>query len=179
MHRRLAEQRLSHDELTGLLNKQGLENELENNSRHGAVIYVDISNLKAVNDTFGHAIGDDVIKLSAELIRKSTRVDDLLARVHGDEFIIFAYTDYQGNGNRKDNSSPTEQAEALIARIGANTTEILIEKPYLKKAGFNLAAGYSLWKPGRSIEETINAADLNMLQDKIEQHKSVPSYRTA
>ena len=78
------------DELTGLLNRYGLKEalrQLDNEQEH-AVIALDIDQLKAVNDTYGHPIGDEVIASVAELLRKNTRAGDILARIGGDEFVL-------------------------------------------------------------------------------------------
>lgn len=62
--------------------------------RHGAkaiteasVIFIDLDNFKTVNDTLGHAQGDEVLKRAAELLRRALREDDVLGRFGGDEFV--------------------------------------------------------------------------------------------
>lgn len=89
-------QRLSvTDPLTGLFNRRGLltmgENELRraHRFRHPtAMIMVDIDHFKKVNDTYGHAVGDDVLRVVAERLRHSLRTQDILARYGGEEFAI-------------------------------------------------------------------------------------------
>ncbi len=91
----LAEQVATEDSLTGLLNRRGLDigvAALEGNARRSGapilVAYVDVDGLKAVNDTFGHEEGDQVIAAVGRALRESARVGDLVARVGGDEFVI-------------------------------------------------------------------------------------------
>lgn len=85
------------DELTQLYNRRGwdrlLEAEENRCRRHGnpAALYIlDLDNLKYVNDTFGHAAGDDLIKRAAEALAYAARTDDIVARLGGDEFGIIS-----------------------------------------------------------------------------------------
>ena len=84
-----------HDPLTGLPNRAYLNNRLEEemqNARRGdssgAVMFIDLDDLKTVNDSFGHACGDDLIKAAAEQISCAVGPDAFVARVGGDEFIV-------------------------------------------------------------------------------------------
>jgi diguanylate cyclase (GGDEF)-like protein len=81
------------DPLTGVLNRRGfdeaVERELAHARRHGrplALAYLDIRGLKAVNDTQGHLVGDELIKQVAGLLRECARAEDLVGRLGGDEF---------------------------------------------------------------------------------------------
>ena len=48
----------------------------------------DVNGLKLINDAFGHAMGDELLKKSAEIMKKGFRTDDIVARLGGDEFVI-------------------------------------------------------------------------------------------
>jgi diguanylate cyclase (GGDEF)-like protein len=82
------------DGLTGLLNRRGaldaIVKSLARRTASYAVLLVDIDNLKAINDTQGHAMGDAMISAVAEAIRTSIREGDDCARLGGDEFMVFA-----------------------------------------------------------------------------------------
>jgi diguanylate cyclase (GGDEF)-like protein len=86
----------SHDVLTGLINRREFENRLasslkdlnENAETTHALLYVDLDQFKVVNDTFGHAAGDALLKQLSEIIQSHVRSTDLLARLSGDEFGI-------------------------------------------------------------------------------------------
>jgi diguanylate cyclase (GGDEF)-like protein/PAS domain S-box-containing protein len=85
----------THDPLTMTGNRRMLYTELESilarTPRTGnriGVIFVDIDDFKEINDTFGHAAGDEVLIEVAERIRSSVRTDDVIARFGGDEFVI-------------------------------------------------------------------------------------------
>lgn len=79
------------DALTGLLNRRGLENAIATLRTHPcdvALVLMDLDRFKAVNDGLGHAAGDQVLRHVANLLRKHTRPEDILARCGGDEFTL-------------------------------------------------------------------------------------------
>ncbi len=82
------------DSLTGLLNRRGaidtIGKLLPRNQASNAMLLVDVDNLKMINDLRGHATGDAVIALTAEVVRESVSAGDQCARFGGDEFLIFA-----------------------------------------------------------------------------------------
>lgn len=82
----------SHDELTGLPNRSGLLDRLAGDLAEAgpgagvAVLFLDLDRFKAVNDTYGHAAGDQVLVALAKRLRAGLRPHDHLARISGDEF---------------------------------------------------------------------------------------------
>lgn len=83
------------DPLTGVYNRgageQRLGNEIARSQRHGTpliALMLDIDGLKDVNDTFGHAAGDELIKHFAELLKRAIRGSDVAVRLGGDEFLL-------------------------------------------------------------------------------------------
>jgi diguanylate cyclase (GGDEF)-like protein/PAS domain S-box-containing protein len=86
----------SHDLLTGLINRREFENRLASSLKNlnndaeatHALLYVDLDQFKVVNDTFGHAAGDALLKQLSDIIQGQVRSTDLLARLSGDEFGI-------------------------------------------------------------------------------------------
>jgi diguanylate cyclase (GGDEF)-like protein len=84
-----------HDPLTGLFNRRRFEHELRSALTSGgrrheshALILVDLDNFKLVNDTRGHAVGDEVLNRVANVMRQRLRTTDILARLGGDEFAV-------------------------------------------------------------------------------------------
>lgn len=89
------EQKAQLDGFTGLYNKKCAINRItqllkDKSDQKHALILMDIDNLKAVNDTFGHAVGDKIILDTAEALSGSFRKEDIIGRFGGDEFIILA-----------------------------------------------------------------------------------------
>lgn len=106
-----------HDSMTGLLNKGSFEAVLEShlNNPHMACIVFDIDNFKNVNDTYGHDIGDQVIKAVASAIKTSFRDTDAVARIGGDEFAIII------------KEITADKRDIIIQRL-TNVREILTDK---------------------------------------------------
>nr|MDE6658972.1 GGDEF domain-containing protein [Eubacterium sp.] len=74
----------NHNHAKGLMNKA-----LRNKEKNYALILFDIDNFKDANDTFGHLFGDTVLKNVADTLSKISDVDDIYARIGGDEFLMF------------------------------------------------------------------------------------------
>jgi diguanylate cyclase (GGDEF)-like protein/PAS domain S-box-containing protein len=114
LERVLAEQSIR-DPLTGLLNREGLDRQIEIlrldrvSAQDMVVVYADVDDLKSLNDTAGHAAGDDLLREVARRLRACTRADDILARIGGDEFVIVTTT--------SPGDAPT--ADAVVSRLRA------------------------------------------------------------
>lgn len=112
------EQLAAADPLTGLSNRRyfqtRLAEEIERAHRYSvdlSLFIVDIDDFKALNDSLGHLVGDEVVRKVADLLRRSVRVFDVCARYGGDEFAILV----PGSGS----VSATQNAERIRARIEA------------------------------------------------------------
>lgn len=80
------------DPMTGLLNRRGLQAYLKNNTQQGVYVALgvfDIDDFKQINDTYGHDVGDEVIKYMAKQISASIRSSDAAARIGGEEFVVY------------------------------------------------------------------------------------------
>jgi len=97
--RKMMEEKLrwqaTHDHLTGLYNRRYFENylekEIENVKRSGiksALVYLDLDRFKYVNDTAGHEVGDRILVNLSQMLNKSVRRFDIVARIGGDEFAL-------------------------------------------------------------------------------------------
>jgi diguanylate cyclase (GGDEF)-like protein len=85
----------NHDDLTGILNRRRFfeltEREFERSRRHYiplSFLLMDVDHFKNVNDTFGHRVGDRLLKDLAELCKSTLRTNDLVGRIGGEEFAI-------------------------------------------------------------------------------------------
>lgn len=107
----------STDGLTGCLNRRAftaaVERALENSSHEsgGAMLVIDADRFKAVNDRFGHDLGDEALKLVAEAIRAAVRDSDLVSRLGGEEFGVFLARTQQARA--------LEVAERIRAAVAA------------------------------------------------------------
>ncbi len=81
-----------HDQLTGLYNRRFYEEELKRLDTERnfplSILMGDVNGLKLVNDSFGHTVGDELLIVVAESIKKACRADDIVARLGGDEFVV-------------------------------------------------------------------------------------------
>jgi len=89
--------RAKHDALTGLLNRTGLTEAVDAGLLAAspqatplALLFLDLDNFKDVNDTFGHAVGDRLLKAVADRLRRALSGADIAARIGGDEFVVLA-----------------------------------------------------------------------------------------
>ena len=86
------ERRATHDSLTGLMNRSGFEQQLEElvtpREQGQVLIYFDLDRFKAVNDAAGHAAGDRLLVAVARIVRDCVRQDDICGRIGGDEFCV-------------------------------------------------------------------------------------------
>lgn len=86
------------DELTGLLNRRGFSNSLNSAipyahrySASACLLFIDLNEFKPINDTYGHKVGDFVLKTAGKRLRAQVRQSDVVARLGGDEFAILLW----------------------------------------------------------------------------------------
>ena len=148
----------SFDELTGLHNRRMMMNMLEKmvllakrSKIPLSIIYIDVNNLKKVNDTIGHQMGDQMIIGAASSIKNSIRSNDFVARLGGDEFLV-----------------------ALPNCLEENVSEIIhkIEVEFEKKgmelmeSKWEMSYGYAMLKENESLKKFIERADRYMYENK-------------
>jgi len=162
LQRRVAElERLAEtDELTGLFNRRGFDNQLNralsNASRYdeqGVLIYIDMDNFKPVNDSFGHAAGDEVLRQVASCLSKNIRETDIAGRLGGDEFAVLLT-----RTNWEDGLSRTEIIEKQLNNVVVNWRGRMIAVT----ASFGLQ-GYSAKDVGLNL---LDQADEAMYETK-------------
>lgn len=93
VQQRFIEKERDTDNLTQLMTKAAAQREtqkyIDSTDKRAALLVIDIDDFKTVNDTYGHAYGDAVIRLMGECIRQAFRDSDILGRFGGDEFVLF------------------------------------------------------------------------------------------
>jgi diguanylate cyclase (GGDEF)-like protein/putative nucleotidyltransferase with HDIG domain len=158
------------DRLTGLLNSRGLATQFDQALvravREGeplAVLMMDVDDLKTVNDTYGHAIGDTVLREVAKTIRSVLRPSDLCARWSGDEFVAVI-----GNCSLAD-----AERRALDVQATLSSRPIVIRpgEEWFARVSVGTAA---FPQHARSLDGLMAAADERMYRDKHE-HKQLRS----
>lgn len=150
------------DALTGLPNRVLLADRMSQSlaaaarrNRTFAVHCLDLDRFKAINDGYGHATGDEVLRIAAHRMKSCTREEDTVARTGGDEFVILQALDPSGRG-----------AEELATRLLT-----ALERPF-HVAGIahvlSCSIGISLY-PGGGIDQTslLRSADAALLRAKL------------
>jgi len=153
--------RLAHcDPLVPLANRRGMLRELETmiarHERHGtpaAMLFVDLDDLKVLNDSFGHGGGDAALMQVAEKLLEGTRTNDCVARLGGDEFCILL--------DHADEKSALETAERLVDTIAAE--DFLFEGSPMP---LSVAIGVTLIQKGDTAATVLARADKAMYRVK-------------
>lgn len=153
--------RARHDLLTGVFNRYALAEMLEQEALRArrydhpiGVLMVDVNRFKEVNDRFGHATGDKVLQLVAEVLCSSVRGTDYVVRYGGDEFLLLLL---ETNG------------ETQIVRdriIGTMSSQNPVDLPF--DFPITLSIGIAHWMPSTnaSIESVLSQADQAMYAEK-------------
>lgn len=156
-------ERVAHDEMTGLLNRHGflarLASAVAAVRRSGIsslLIMLDLDGFKQINDTYGHAIGDEVLQIVGERLRASTRITDAVARMGGDEFLVLL------PGVR---DHPT--ATTLADRIHACLAQPIVMADFEVRVGSSLGLVFIDGRPMTSLPRLIAEADRAMYAAKV------------
>lgn len=164
-------QRANFDPLTGLPNRtllaERIEQALAQNRRDGrmvGVLFVDLDRFKPVNDRWGHAAGDKLLGLVAQRIVGAVRAQDTVARVGGDEFVVFL---------------PTVESEGAVVLIAEKILERLNTPFRLADGMASISAciGVTVGRAGAvSAEALIRRADAAMYQGKTKGRSRVVTF---
>lgn len=150
------------DELTGLLNRRGFmlfaeqqQSVAKRLGRRLLLLFLDMDNLKIINDSLGHEQGDAAIRETAQVISETFRKADILARVGGDEFAVLAFESTAG------------YAEALQARLLGTILSHNAQPG--RKYDVAMSVGAVIWDPSssESIEDVLTMADKLMYEQKL------------
>lgn len=164
---KLAEERIQrvahHDSLTGLPNRLLFNDRLEQaislakrDSRQFALLYLDLDRFKPVNDSLGHAAGDQLLQAVASRIRHQVRESDTLARVGGDEFTVIL----------SDVSKP-EEAEIVARKIIAALAASFQLGSQMQSVEIGISIGIAIYPAdGQDADTLVKAADAAMYSAK-------------
>ncbi|HBE9376968.1 TPA: GGDEF domain-containing protein [Clostridioides difficile] len=141
------------DELTSAYNRKFAFEKIQhyiNNNLLFSLIYIDLDKLKTINDTYGHLAGDNYIINFSSIVIENLGIDDIFARIGGDEFIVIM---------PKSNENTTKEFIEKISKIMDNTISFsygIVEVSSENKM---------------TVEEIINIADIRMYTNKQNNHK--------
>src|SRR3954451_2372799 len=167
-------ERISRDVLTGLANREAFLAQLQSEisaERIVAVLFVDLDDFKNVNDTLGHAVGDELIVSVAERLLHSSRQHDMVARLGGDEFAVLL-TDV-------DRPAALRVAQRLLAELKSPFSLCGRTVAARASGGLGVSEGRASHAPGQSALELLRQADLAMYASKAERTHSVTLYHDA
>ncbi|MDD5758942.1 MAG: GGDEF domain-containing protein [Desulfobulbaceae bacterium] len=150
------------DHLTGLFNRRHFDsyiqheyNKMKRRNSSLVIMMIDVNNFKQINDIYGHAKGDYILKECANIFQNTIRESDIAFRVGGDEFIIVMH-------ECCDNKS---YAESLVSRIDSKIDQLSENNAI----GFQLSLSYGfsiLTKSVSNIQCCLDEADVKMYEDK-------------
>lgn len=157
--RREAEQ----DPLTGLANRKAYERRLRELARESmetgrllSLVVVDIDHFKSFNDMYGHKVGDAVLRVVAEVLRRHVRQDDLVARYGGEEFVLLLAD--------AGLDAALAVAERIREEVGARH---LRDRRTGRDLGrLTISAGVAEYRPGEPLEELFRRADAALYEAK-------------
>ncbi|MDQ2890710.1 MAG: PAS domain S-box protein [Gemmatimonadota bacterium] len=151
------------DELTGLFNRRGFDTvgaqqlkSAEHSTKSSFLFYFDMNDFKAINDTWGHAAGDEALIKMGDVLRQTFRETDVIARLGGDEFVALAL-------------SSGDVTEQVLHRLRAELSE-QNERNKASGVKYILAAGVGVARfdpqSPRSLNMLLQIADRELYEDK-------------
>ena len=149
------------DDLTGLYNRRGFFalakqqlNSARREGRHASLVYIDMDGLKRLNDTHGHEIGSRVIQEVGDILRETFRSSDLIARIGGDEFVVF-----ETSNDQIDEGTDVQRLQDNVTRHNAQQV-----RDYEISLSIGVASMDS--DSSMTLEELLKNGDKTMYQQK-------------
>jgi len=163
------------DNLTGLPNSRYMysffDQERSRSERHGyalVLMMMDLDGFKRINDTFGHHVGDEILRRVAQLSRVQVRAGDTLIRYAGDEFVAVLHR-----------VTPDMVLEMKM-RLQAAVDNFAYEVRPGRVARIGISIGYATYgQDGTALDELMEVADQRMYQDKIARRRNASTLRVA
>ena len=154
------QRRARYDQLTGLVNRKEIIDRLDTlgtDARHAgtesAVLFCDLDRFKVVNDTYGHAVGDLVLRAVAARVRSSVRAADVVGRIGGDELLVVLHHLHDVN-----------EALAVADQIRRAASQP-IAGPH-GPVSVTISIGVTMVSPGDTSDDVIARADEAMYRAK-------------
>jgi diguanylate cyclase (GGDEF)-like protein len=149
------------DELTGLYNRRGLDalaehqiRKADREKRKSFLLYADLDGMKKINDTFGHRAGDEVLISAADILRETCRNSDIIARMGGDEFVVFPI------------ETAGDNIDAVISRLQEKV--VSYNSHVAPACRLSMSIGVAFYDPESpcSVKELLIKADQAMYENK-------------
>lgn len=157
--RRLSEE-VQTDQLTQIANRRGLiaafgveQAKQERDASRLSLALLDIDNFKKLNDTLGHAAGDQALKSLAERVSQMLRPGDMVARYGGEEFVLMLPR------------TPLDEAQAVLTRLQRSLSASLFMHEG-KDVFVTFSAGITIYRPGEALEVALDRADVALYEAK-------------
>jgi len=151
------------DELTNIYNRRGFymmaEQQMKTARRMNlsmCCIYIDLDNMKKINDTYGHHIGDQALIDTALLIKETFRESDIIGRLGGDEFAVFVINDMKN------------YADMMFSRLLENTKQKNAQRKNTYEILFSVGISRTEWDSHETLQELVNRSDSLMYKEKRE-----------
>jgi len=167
-----------HDDLTGLPNRRYFHDYLtkqleahQDSEKTGALLFLDLDRFKLVNDSLGHSVGDELLRIVAQRLQASVRAGDLVCRLGGDEFIVLL---------------PFERAEVIdigkkAHKIASHITAAINKPIRINEHDLraHISIGISHFKASDSVETIIKRSDNAMYLAKDDAASNISFYTHA
>jgi len=149
-----------HDQLTGLYNRRFYEEEIlrldTERDMPLSIAMGDVNGLKLINDSFGHMAGDELLKITAEILKEGCRADDIIARLGGDEFVIILP------------GTDSVETQTVIERIQNLTQKVKVNDVVL-----SISFGYETkTKMEQKIPDIFKSAENRMYHNKLKERNT-------
>jgi len=161
-----------HDSLTGLLNRYAFEERFKHavalaqrHEKKMVMLFIDLNNLKEVNDTLGHAVGDEILQALGARLLGCVRATDHVCRHGGDEFVVLL-----------SDLAEHEQAFAVVDKVRESAAELLRQQGHW--ATLTVSVGISLFpNDGETLDALLLHADAAMYRVKTEAKRVLVDHR--
>jgi diguanylate cyclase (GGDEF)-like protein len=152
-----------YDYLTGLPNRHLLRQEIHNTAylcheknKQSAICFIDLDGFKEVNDTYGHYIGDNVLKKIVEIVKPFTNAEDAFLRIGGDEFLIIF-----------NSITSKEEIDEKLIKILLEVSKSMFIDGHKINISFSIGVSFCP-EHGTTVQELMNASDNAMYKAKEE-----------
>ncbi|WP_427026447.1 sensor domain-containing diguanylate cyclase (plasmid) [Aureimonas ureilytica] len=153
------------DPLTGVMNRRGLEREIDAAIDHGratdeafGLALIDLDQFKSINDTYGHRVGDAVLRHVANTLQAALSDGEVVARIGGDEFVTLL---------RFSSEDELHERRAILQRL-MDRDDLLVGRAVRVRASL----GCAIWTHPWTLDDLLSAADADMYRNKIGRRKA-------